>query len=116
MARNIKTCFIFSTCLLIFLPGFVCSEEEKATDARESTEKVKIEKKLMQKPTLVFPWPAKEYSMKIITPNLNLDPEIVKNITEPGTEYSMNIIDPYTKRNRTGYIDPSFGLCPNKFK
>ena len=57
-----------------------------------------------------------KYAITIIRPNPDIDPEIFTNITSPGTEYSMNIINPYTKRKTTGYAAPSFGLSPHKIQ
>ena len=65
---------------------------------------------------LNMPWTDEKYSMRIISPNPNIDPGISVNITKPGTEYSMIIINPFTKKKTTGYTESSFGICPHKFQ
>ena len=112
MEKKRKTA-LFLTIILVFLfSGIAMSDETKVDKKSDLTDKAQIEKMLKKKSGPVFHWTDKKFSMKVIRPNPNIDSEIVKNTYDPNIDYKLRIIDPYTRKEITGYK----GLCPGSFR
>lgn len=116
MTKNLKTCFVLSICLILFLPGIVVSEEIKKENKKNCLDKAQIKKELKYQSGLVIPRAENEYSMKIFRPNPNIDDKIIKNTFDPNIDYKLRIINPYTKKEITGYKGPFFGFPLNKIQ
>ena len=115
MTKKQTTC-LFLLMILIFLFSGTSMSGESKVDQKPVSDKPQTEKMVKNQPSPVFPWTDKKYSMRIIRPNPNLDPEIVKNTFDPNVDYKLRIIDPYTRKEITGYKGPCFGLLHKKFK
>ena len=115
MTKKQTTC-LFLLMILIFLFSGTSMSGESKVDQKPVSDKPQTEKMIKHHPLQVFPWTDKKYSMRIIRPNPNLDPEIVKNTFDPNVDYKLRIIDPYTRKEITGYKGPCFGLLHKKFK
>ena len=116
MTRNLKTCFFLSI-YIIFLPGFGYSEEAKIAAPREgSAARSQIEKMVKHHSGVVSPKAKKKFSMNIIRPNPDIDPEIVMNTFDSNIDYKLRIINPYTRKEITGYKGRCIGSLHNKFQ
>ena len=99
---------------IIFLPGFGYCDEAKVARQEESADKSQIEKMVKHYPGFVSPKAQKKFSMNIIRPNPNIDPEIVRNSFDPNIDYKLRIIGPYTRKEITGYWGRCFGSLQHK--
>lgn len=116
MIKTQHVCFILLICFILFLPGIAVSEENKSKPENTGSDKARIEKKLMNLSGFDLPRMGKKYSMNIIRPNPNIDPEIVKNTYDHSIDYKLRIINPCTKREVTGSKGLRFGLFRQKFQ
>ena len=114
MPKNLKTFFILSICFILFLPGIAVSDEDKSDPKKTVSDKAQIEKKLMNLSGLKFFRKNEKYSMNIIRPNPNIDPEIVKNAYDHNIDYKLRIINPYAKKEVTGSKEIWFGSFRQK--
>ena len=115
MIKKLHVCFTLSICIILFMPGIAASEENKKDLKSNGSGKTQTEKMIKNQPLPVFPWTDNKYSMRILIPNPHLDPEIVKNTFDPGIDYKLRIIDPYTRKEITGNKGPCPGLLHRKF-
>ena len=116
MIKKQKACLFLSMSLIFLCSGATMSDESKV-DQKPVSDKPQTEKMVKNQPSPVFPWTDKKYSMRIIRPNPNVDPEIVvKNAIDPGIDYMLTIIDPYTGKKITGYKRPCPDLLHRKFR
>ena len=114
MTRNLKICLLLSV-YIIFFPGFTYSDENKVASQDESSDKSQIEKMMRHHSGVVSPKAKKKFSMNIIRPNPNIDPEIVRNTFDPNIDYKLIIIGPYSRKEITGFKGQCFGSLRHKF-
>ena len=116
MFKKRHVCFILSICFILFLPGIAVSDEDKSDPEITGSDKARIEKKLMSLSGFKFSRKIEKYSMNIIRPNPDIDPEIVKNVYDHSIDYKLRIIDPYAKREVTGSKEMWLGSFRQKIK
>ena len=75
-----------------------------------------MEKMVKHHSGFVFPKANKKFSMNIIRPNPNIDPEIIRNTFDPNIDYKLRIVDPHTKKEINGNKGRCFGSLLHKFQ
>ncbi|MGD9161592.1 MAG: hypothetical protein PVG39_24475 [Desulfobacteraceae bacterium] len=117
MAKNQKICFLLSIYFILFLPDIAMSDENNTDQQGVSSNKISMVKMRKKK---CLPWIDERYYMMIIGPNCHSDPVdpeiIVKKTYDPNIHHELRIIDPYTKREITGYKGPCFGSFRQKYQ
>ncbi len=111
MTVNLKTCFLIPIFIVLILPDFVVSNENKIEEQGIASNKMTWEK--MRKKQN-FPRINERYSMMIIGPDCpsdTIDPGIIaKNAFDPSVHPELRVIDPYTKKEITWDKMPQFGF------
>ena len=116
MLKKHKTCLFLSMCLIFLFSGITISDEVDADNKDNIPDKAQIEKMLKQQPIIIFPWRIEEYSLKVISPNPDIDSKIVKNNYDQSVEYKLRIFNPFTKKEITGKKGPCVGSLQNNLQ
>lgn len=103
MKKNQKTCIILAMCLIFLMPGYASSNEEKVDFQSTLSDKVQTGKRPKYQSGLEFPWTQWEFSMDVPRSNPQIDSEAVENTFGPILGYKPIYLNPYTKKEITGY-------------
>jgi hypothetical protein len=115
MIRNPKTCFFIFIIIVFILTGNAESIENKIEKPKKTSNKVTLEKRQKNN---CLPLIDERYYMMIlglICHSEIIDPGIIaKNTIDPSGHAELRIIDPYTKKEITGFKMPPNYLIKNK--